>query len=299
MTLAGAVVNKEVRVRFAPSPTGPLHAGNMRTAVFNWIFAKKHGGRFVLRIEDTDVDRSGEEHTREIIESLRWLGMDWDGEPRYQSRRTAIYSEKISALLAKDTAYPCFCYGEHRAYRRLHSHALERDGDVQPRGVRGRRDDGNIARHSRGGPHKQHPETDIADEGDGIRGASGLRASSHHPLRGRHEALQKGSKLRVWRPDQARLSAGGGIQFFGANGVEAGGRLGGDVGGADNPGVFAGARVAEGGALQPPEAGLAEQAPHFARRPGAAFGVERAFYKKIPNRVRRPFPGQEDSAYIG
>ncbi len=84
----------------------------MRTAVFNWIFAKKHGGRFVLRIEDTDAGRSGEEHAREIIESLRWLGMNWDGEPQYQSRRTAIYSEKISALLSKDMAYPCFCSDE-------------------------------------------------------------------------------------------------------------------------------------------------------------------------------------------
>jgi nondiscriminating glutamyl-tRNA synthetase len=84
----------------------------MRTAVFNWLYAKKNGGRFVLRIEDTDVERSGDEHTREIFESLRWLGIQWDGEPEYQSRRTEIYSEKISALLSSGAVYPCFCSDE-------------------------------------------------------------------------------------------------------------------------------------------------------------------------------------------
>ena len=98
-----------VRVRFAPSPTGPLHAGNMRTAVFNWIFAKKMGGQFVLRIEDTDAERSAEEHTKEIFDSLRWLGIGWDGEPQYQSRRTAIYSDKCRDLLERGFLYPCFC----------------------------------------------------------------------------------------------------------------------------------------------------------------------------------------------
>jgi glutamyl-tRNA synthetase/nondiscriminating glutamyl-tRNA synthetase len=84
----------------------------MRTAVFNWIFAKKNGGQLVLRIEDTDVERSAEEHTREIIDSLRWLGIDWHGEPEYQSKRTGIYDEKISALLQKGFVYPCFCSDE-------------------------------------------------------------------------------------------------------------------------------------------------------------------------------------------
>lgn len=84
----------------------------MRTAVFNWIFAKKMNGKFVLRIEDTDVERSADEHTREIIDSLHWLGIGWEGEPYYQSKRTAIYEEKITDLLAKNLVYPCFCNDE-------------------------------------------------------------------------------------------------------------------------------------------------------------------------------------------
>jgi nondiscriminating glutamyl-tRNA synthetase len=105
-------MTKGIRVRFAPSPTGPLHAGNMRTAVFNWLFARKNGGKFVLRIEDTDVERSGDEHTKEIFDSLHWLGIDWDGEPQYQSQRTGIYQEKIDALLKSGVLYPCFCSDE-------------------------------------------------------------------------------------------------------------------------------------------------------------------------------------------
>ncbi len=103
---------KEIRVRFAPSPTGRLHAGNMRTAVFNWLFAAKMGGKFVLRIEDTDVERSAEEYSQEIIDSLRWLGIGWDEGPYYQSQRTEIYSGMVAPLLAKGNLYPCFCTDE-------------------------------------------------------------------------------------------------------------------------------------------------------------------------------------------
>ena len=75
----------EIRVRFAPSPTGFLHIGGVRTALFNWLFARHHGGKFILRIEDTDHDRSTQESIDEILESLRWLGLDWDEGPYRQT----------------------------------------------------------------------------------------------------------------------------------------------------------------------------------------------------------------------
>ncbi|MDZ7292315.1 MAG: glutamate--tRNA ligase [candidate division KSB1 bacterium] len=101
-----------VSVRFAPSPTGYLHIGGARTAIFNWLFAKKHGGRFFLRIEDTDVQRSGEEMTRAILESLTWLGLDWHGEPVYQSQRFQIYQDFANRLVHEGKAYRCFCSPE-------------------------------------------------------------------------------------------------------------------------------------------------------------------------------------------
>jgi glutamyl-tRNA synthetase len=98
-----------VRVRFAPSPTGYLHVGGARTALFNWLFARKHGGTFVLRIEDTDVERSSAEMVEGILEALRWLGLDWDEGPYYQSQRLALYREAAHALWKRGYAYPCFC----------------------------------------------------------------------------------------------------------------------------------------------------------------------------------------------
>lgn len=103
---------REVRVRFAPSPTGPLHAGNMRTAVFNWLYAKSAKGKFILRIEDTDMERSTEGYSREILESLAWLGIGFDEGPHYQSRRMDIYQRIVSPMVAKNRVYPCFCTAE-------------------------------------------------------------------------------------------------------------------------------------------------------------------------------------------
>ncbi|MGH7599670.1 MAG: glutamate--tRNA ligase [bacterium] len=105
-------------VRFAPSPTGYLHIGGARTAIFNWLFAKKHGGKFFLRIEDTDVQRSGEEMTRAILESLTWLGLDWHGEPVYQSQRFHIYQDFAQRLVREGKAYRCFCSPERIAAAR-------------------------------------------------------------------------------------------------------------------------------------------------------------------------------------
>jgi len=86
-------VEAPVRVRFAPSPTGYPHLGNVRTALFNWLFARHSGGTFILRIEDTDQARKVEGAVEVILDSLKWLGMDWDEGPVYQSRRLDIYRE--------------------------------------------------------------------------------------------------------------------------------------------------------------------------------------------------------------
>ena len=98
-----------VRVRLAPSPTGPLHIGTARTAVFNWLYARRNKGRFLLRIEDTDKQRSKPEFTRNILEGLRWLGIDWDEEPVVQSARGALHRQAIADLLASGKAYRCYC----------------------------------------------------------------------------------------------------------------------------------------------------------------------------------------------
>ncbi|MDR1728857.1 MAG: glutamate--tRNA ligase [Acidobacteriota bacterium] len=100
---------EQVRVRFAPSPTGYLHVGGARTALFNWLFARHSGGKFVLRIEDTDFARSSDEMVEGILRGMRWLGIDWDEGPFYQSRRLDRYREVAAALLADGHAYRCFC----------------------------------------------------------------------------------------------------------------------------------------------------------------------------------------------
>ena len=96
-----------VRVRLAPSPTGTLHIGTARTAVFNWLFAKRHGGQFLLRIEDTDRERSKPEFTANILDGLQWLGLAWDGEPVVQSERIGAHRAAIGQLLASGHAYRC------------------------------------------------------------------------------------------------------------------------------------------------------------------------------------------------
>lgn len=104
-----------VRVRFAPSPTGYLHVGGARTALFNWLFARNMGGTFVLRIEDTDAERNRPELVDGILESLRWLGLDWDEGPFHQSERLAGYRAAADKLLAGGTAYLCYCAPERYA----------------------------------------------------------------------------------------------------------------------------------------------------------------------------------------
>ena len=112
--------DKQMRVRFAPSPTGPLHIGGARSALFNWLLAKKLGGKFVLRIEDTDLERSSRESEEGIKESLRWLGLDWDegidvggpGAPYRQTERLDLYEKYTQQLLDEGKAYRCYCTDE-------------------------------------------------------------------------------------------------------------------------------------------------------------------------------------------
>jgi len=127
------------RVRFAPSPTGLLHVGNARTALYNWLFARRSGGQFILRIEDTDLERSQARFETQLIEDLRWLGLDWDegpGDagaeeigafgPYRQSERLAIYAQHTGRLLAEGKAYRCFCTPEELESER--KQAVERQG---------------------------------------------------------------------------------------------------------------------------------------------------------------------------
>jgi glutamyl-tRNA synthetase len=108
----------QVRVRFAPSPTGYLHVGGARTALYNWLFARKQDGVFVLRIEDTDVQRSSQEMVDVILNSLRWLGLNWDEGPFFQSQRLQVYRDAALQLVTAGKAYRCFCKPEQLTQRR-------------------------------------------------------------------------------------------------------------------------------------------------------------------------------------
>src|ERR1700754_4175219 len=109
-----------VRTRFAPSPTGFLHIGGVRTALFNWLLARHHGGQFILRIDDTDQQRHVEEAVGLILDGFRWLGMDWDEGPEvggphgpyFQSERKHIYRELVDKLIGEGKAYRCYCTKE-------------------------------------------------------------------------------------------------------------------------------------------------------------------------------------------
>jgi glutamyl-tRNA synthetase len=114
-----------VRCRFAPAPSGSLHVGNVRSALFSWLWARRYGGAFILRVEDTDASRVTEEAFRGVLDDLRWLGIDWDEGPEAggdhgpyrQSERGEIYREMVARLLDAGHAYPCFCTDEERKER--------------------------------------------------------------------------------------------------------------------------------------------------------------------------------------
>ncbi len=160
-----------IRVRFAPSPTGYLHVGGARTALFNWLYARRQGGAFVLRIEDTDLERSSDEMVEGILDGLRWLGLDWDEgpkvggpyEPYFQSGRIGKYREMAAALVKSGHAYYCYCTPEELKAKREAAEAAggafrydrtclsltaqeiaARERDGRPRAVRVRVPDGAV-----------------------------------------------------------------------------------------------------------------------------------------------------------
>jgi glutamyl-tRNA synthetase len=101
-----------IRTRFAPSPTGYLHIGGARTALFSWLYARKHGGTFILRIEDTDLERSTAESVDAILQGMTWLGLEYDEGPFFQTHRFPRYKEVIDRMLKEGTAYHCYCSKE-------------------------------------------------------------------------------------------------------------------------------------------------------------------------------------------
>jgi nondiscriminating glutamyl-tRNA synthetase len=144
--IGGAMESESIRVRFAPSPTGLLHVGNARTALYNWLFARRSGGKFVLRIEDTDLDRSKTNYEKQLFQDLNWLGLNWDEGPNEndltekgdvgpyrQSKRMEIYSTHTAQLLAEGKAYRCFCTPEELEEERQQAMA---DGRPQVYGGR-------------------------------------------------------------------------------------------------------------------------------------------------------------------
>jgi glutamyl-tRNA synthetase len=164
-------MSTKVRVRFAPSPTGHLHVGGARTALFNWLFARNKGGTFVLRIEDTDVERSTEESYRSVLEAMKWLGLDWDEGPAIggdygpylQSERKDLYREWAERLVSEGKAYVCFCTPEELARKR---EELKKQGkdikydrqcrDLSPEEVKRLRDEGK--------PHVMRFKTPLGGE---------------------------------------------------------------------------------------------------------------------------------------
>ncbi len=126
----------QVRTRFAPSPSGYLHIGGARTAFFNFLFARHHGGKFILRIEDTDRERSTPEAINAILDAMNWLGLDWDEGPFYQTKRYPLYEEKVQKLLSEGKAYPCVCTPEKLEAKRQLAQKEKRksmyDGTCRP-----------------------------------------------------------------------------------------------------------------------------------------------------------------------
>ena len=144
--MPGTVMPQTVVTRFAPSPTGYLHIGSARTALFSWAFARKQQGKFLLRIEDTDRERSTEDAVQAIYDGLTWLGLEWDGEPTLQFSRAARHAEIAQELLAREQAYYCYCSPEELATMREEARAAgkppryngmwrDRDPSEAPAGV--------------------------------------------------------------------------------------------------------------------------------------------------------------------
>jgi len=134
------MIHEKIRTRFAPSPTGFLHIGGARTALFNWLYTRKCGGTFVLRIEDTDQLRSTDESTRAILDAMTWLGLNWDEGPYFQAEQVAIHREMVQKLIDEGKAYYCTCSPEELTARRKKALAEGRkpkyDGTCRDKGLR-------------------------------------------------------------------------------------------------------------------------------------------------------------------
>jgi len=132
-------VHEKIRTRFAPSPTGFLHIGGARTALFNWLFTRHEGGKFILRIEDTDQERSTEAATGAILDAMRWLGLHWDEGPFFQAERVEIHRESVRRLLREGRAYVCTCSPEEIEAKRRHAMATggkpKYDGTCREKGL--------------------------------------------------------------------------------------------------------------------------------------------------------------------
>jgi glutamyl-tRNA synthetase len=162
-----------IRTRFAPSPTGFLHVGSARTALFNWAFARHHGGELLLRIEDTDRERSTPESERAVIEGLEWLGIVWDQGPLRQSERADRHREAIDRLLANDRAYRCVCTSEELEERRQKTIAAGKKWTYDGRCR-------DLALGENAGPHTVRlrlPERGLLSWDDLVFGESGQDAS--------------------------------------------------------------------------------------------------------------------------
>ncbi len=194
-----------MRVRFAPSPTGHLHVGNARTALFNWLMARGSGGTFILRIEDTDVERSTRESEAAILEDLRWLGLQWDEGPDVggphgpyrQSERMHLYQAHAQQLIAAGRAYHCFCSAERLAFER----EAARAAGLPPRYSGACRT--VSAERGPGAPRRRR------DGGGAVQGAGGSRGRVHRPRPGR----RRDSHARDWRPGAGAFGRQSGLQL--------------------------------------------------------------------------------------
>ncbi len=169
-----AITDQKVRVRFAPSPTGYLHIGGARTALYNWLFAKQHNGTFILRIEDTDAERSTDESIQAILDGLRWLGLDWDEGPTFQSANRPHHLEAARRLLESGHAYKCFCTQEDLKRKRLEAEK-EKKSYGYDRTCRGLSPEEIASREEQGLPYVLRfkvPDPSLDDGPEGLAGES-------------------------------------------------------------------------------------------------------------------------------
>jgi len=136
----GIIMTAKIRTRFAPSPTGYLHIGGARTALFSWLFARHNGGEFVLRIEDTDQQRSTDESTKAILDAMSWMGLNWDEGPHFQAQRVDLHRQMVQKLLEEGKAYICTCTPEELEIKRKEALATGKkpkyDGACREKGLK-------------------------------------------------------------------------------------------------------------------------------------------------------------------